>query len=188
MSIKSVRHWLKPQQDFLIRYRVGISDCLCAMRHDGFVWLADHMTIVTRITSQTCHKSILVTSDSGLKKFTVKEGVAAYTHFYENSVFQTQGGVFLFLYRFDSWNILMTILWWQRTVFCSKIESFRFEDEDEALCFRHNEIFKLFRLQLGRGDVGDYNNIVTPSLSRRWACPQWAKVWLGPRSRPRPRI
>ena len=41
------------------------------------------------------------------------------------------------------------------------IESFRFEDEDEddsededeALCFRHNEIFKLFRLQLGRDNV-----------------------------------
>ena len=30
------------------------------------------------------------------------------------------------------------------------LENFRFEDEDEALCFRHNEIFKLFRLQLGR--------------------------------------
>ena len=36
--------------------------------------------------------------------------------------------------------------------------SFRFEDEDEdedegeALCFRHNEIFKLFRLQLGQDD------------------------------------
>ena len=45
-------------------------------------------------------------------------------------------------------------------------ESFRFEDEDEALCFRHNEIFKLFRLQLGRDDEVDCNNIVTPSLSR----------------------
>ena len=50
--------------------------------------------------------------------------------------------------------------------------SFRFEDEDEdededeALCFRHNEIFKLFRLQLGRDDEVDCNNIVTPSLSR----------------------
>ena len=38
----------------------------------------------------------------------------------------------------------------------SLLESFRSEDEDEdededeALCFRHNEIFKLFRLQLGR--------------------------------------
>ena len=34
--------------------------------------------------------------------------------------------------------------------------SFRFEDEDEdegeALCFRHNEIFKLFRLQQGQDD------------------------------------
>ena len=52
------------------------------------------------------------------------------------------------------------------------LESFRFEDEDEdkdedeALCFRHNEIFKLFRLQLGRDDEVDCNNIVTPSLSR----------------------
>ena len=52
------------------------------------------------------------------------------------------------------------------------IGSFRFEDEDEdededeALCFHHNEIFKLLRLQLGRDDEVDYNNIVTPSLSR----------------------
>ena len=48
------------------------------------------------------------------------------------------------------------------------IESFRFEDEDEdeAFCFRHNEIFKIFRLQLGRDDEVDCNNIVTPSLSR----------------------
>ena len=52
------------------------------------------------------------------------------------------------------------------------IGSFRFEDEDEdededeALCFRHNEIFKLFRLQLGRDDEVDCNNIVTPSLPR----------------------
>ena len=50
--------------------------------------------------------------------------------------------------------------------------SFRFEDEDEdedeyeALCFRHNEIFKLFPLQLGRDDEVDCNNIVTLSLSR----------------------
>ena len=50
--------------------------------------------------------------------------------------------------------------------------SFRFEDEDEdededeALCFRHNEIFKLFRLQLGRDDEVDCKNVVTPSLSR----------------------
>ena len=50
--------------------------------------------------------------------------------------------------------------------------SFRFEDEDEdededeALCFHHNEIFKLFRLQLDRDDEVDCNNIVTPSLSR----------------------
>ena len=52
------------------------------------------------------------------------------------------------------------------------IGSFRSEDEDEdedkdeALCFHHNEIFKLFRLQLGRDDEVDCNNIVTPSLSR----------------------
>ena len=46
------------------------------------------------------------------------------------------------------------------------LESFRFGDEDEALCFRHNEIFKLFRLQLNRDDEVDCNNIVTPSLSR----------------------
>ena len=51
-------------------------------------------------------------------------------------------------------------------------ESFRFEDEDqdedkdEALCFRHNEIFKIFRLQLGRDDEVDCNNNITPSLSR----------------------
>jgi len=44
--------------------------------------------------------------------------------------------------------------------------SFRFEDEDEALCFHHNEIFKLFRLQLNRDDEVDCNNIVTPSLSQ----------------------
>ena len=72
--------------------------------------------------------------------------------------------------------------------------SFRFEDEDEdededeALCFRHNEIFKLFRLQLGRDDEVDCNNIFTPSLSRIWACAQWAKVGLGPRFRRRLQI
>ena len=54
----------------------------------------------------------------------------------------------------------------------STLGSFRFEDENEdedeyeALCFRQNEIFKLFRLQLGRDDEVDCNNIVTPSLSR----------------------
>ena len=43
-----------------------------------------------------------------------------------------------------------------KVVTIAQIESFRFEDEDgdededEALCFRHNEIFKLFRLQLGQ--------------------------------------
>jgi len=46
------------------------------------------------------------------------------------------------------------------------VESFRFEDEDEALCFHHNEILKLFRLQLGWDDKVDCNNVVTPSLSR----------------------
>ena len=57
-------------------------------------------------------------------------------------------------------------------VLCDLLGSFRFEDEDEhedkdeALCFRHNEIFKIFRLQLGRDDEVDCNNIVTPSLSR----------------------
>ena len=72
--------------------------------------------------------------------------------------------------------------------------SFRFEDEDEdededeALCFRHNEIFKLFRLQLGRDDEVDCNNIVTPSLSRIWACAQWARVGLGSRFRRRLQI
>ena len=55
---------------------------------------------------------------------------------------------------------------------CSVIGSFRFEDEDEdededeTLCFRHNEIFKLFRLQLGRDDEVDCKNVVKPSLSR----------------------
>ena len=74
------------------------------------------------------------------------------------------------------------------------IESVRFEDEDEdededeAFCFRHNEIFKIFRLQLGRDDEVDRNNIVTSSMSRIWACAQWAKVGLDPRSRPCPRL
>ena len=35
------------------------------------------------------------------------------------------------------------------------------EDEDEALCFRHNEIFKLFRLQLGRE-----TKLIATTLSR----------------------
>ena len=59
-------------------------------------------------------------------------------------------------------------------VFVNILGSFRFEDEnedeeedeDEALCFRHNEIFKLFRLQLGRNEEVDCKNVVTPSLSR----------------------
>ena len=60
----------------------------------------------------------------------------------------------------------------------SSLESFRFEDEDEdkdedeIVCFRHNEIFKPFRLQLGRDDEIDCNNIITPSLSRIWAWTQ----------------
>ena len=49
-------------------------------------------------------------------------------------------------------------------------DSFRFDDEDadedEALCFHHNEIFKLFRLQLDRDDEVDCKNFVTSSLSR----------------------
>ena len=53
-----------------------------------------------------------------------------------------------------------------------ELESYRFEDEDEdededeALSSCHNEIFKFFRLQLGRDDEVDCNNIFTPSLSR----------------------
>ena len=60
----------------------------------------------------------------------------------------------------------------QNSAVARVIGSFRFEDEDEdededeALCFHHNEIFKLFRLQLDRDDEVDCNNIVTPSLSR----------------------
>ena len=88
----------------------------------------------------------------------------------------------------------MVLCWWEserwNLVVSNKIlESFRFEDEDEdededeALCFRHNEIFNLFRLQLNRDDEVDCNNIVTSSLSRIWACAQWAKVGLGPPSR-----
>ena len=71
-----------------------------------------------------------------------------------------------------------------------ELESYRFEDEDEdeALSSCHNEIFKFFRLQLGRDDEVDCNNIFTPSLSRIWAYAQWAKVGLGPHSRPRLRI
>ena len=53
------------------------------------------------------------------------------------------------------------------------LESFRFEDEDEVenedegVCFRHNKIFKLFRLQLGRDDEVDCNNIVPASLKTK---------------------
>ena len=37
MSLKSLRHWLKLQQDFLMQYRVRVVLCndFCAMRHDG---------------------------------------------------------------------------------------------------------------------------------------------------------
>ena len=53
------------------------------------------------------------------------------------------------------------------------IESFRFEDEDEdededeALCFRHNEIFKLFRFQLGRDNVVAINFVVPAKLKTK---------------------
>ena len=53
------------------------------------------------------------------------------------------------------------------------LESFRFEDEDEnededeALCFRHNEIFKLFRLQLGRDNVVAINFVVPAKLKTK---------------------
>ena len=53
------------------------------------------------------------------------------------------------------------------------IESFRFEDEnededeDEALCFRHKEIFKLFRLQLGRDNVVAINFVVPAKLKTK---------------------
>ena len=51
------------------------------------------------------------------------------------------------------------------------IESFRFddedEDEDEAFCFRHNEIFKLFRLQLGRDNVVAINFVVPAKLKTK---------------------
>ena len=62
---------------------------------------------------------------------------------------------------------------------CHVIGSFRFqdedehEDEDEALCFRHNEIFKLFRLQLGLDDEVDCNNIVATDLSMRTMSKSW---------------
>ena len=51
------------------------------------------------------------------------------------------------------------------------LESFRFEDEnedeDEALCFRHNEIFKLFRLQLGWDNVVAINFVVPAKLKTK---------------------
>ena len=90
----------------------------------------------------------------------------------------------------DSGLRALNVILWENLVLVvveSKVGSFRFEDEDEdeALCFRQNEIFKLFRLQLGRDDEVDSSKIVTPSLSRIWACAQWAKVGLSPRSRRR---
>ena len=53
------------------------------------------------------------------------------------------------------------------------IESFRFEDEnenedkDEAPGFRHKEIFKLFRLQLGRDNVVAMNFVVPAKLKTK---------------------
>ena len=60
----------------------------------------------------------------------------------------------------------------------SKVKgSFRFEDEDEALCLRHNEIFKLFRLQLGRDDEVDLQQhchaITVTDLSMRTMSKSW---------------
>ena len=56
---------------------------------------------------------------------------------------------------------------------CSVIESFRFEDEnededeDEAPGFRHKEIFKLFRLQLGRDNVVAINFVFPAKLKTK---------------------
>ena len=53
------------------------------------------------------------------------------------------------------------------------IESFRFEDEnededeDEAPGFGHKEIFKLFRLQLGRDNVVAINFVVPAKLKTK---------------------
>ena len=53
------------------------------------------------------------------------------------------------------------------------LESFRFEDEnededeDEALGFRHKEICKLFRLQLGRDNVVAINFVVPAKLKAK---------------------
>ena len=51
------------------------------------------------------------------------------------------------------------------------LESFRFEDknedEDEAPGFRHKEIFKLFRLQLGRDNVVAINFVVPAKLKTK---------------------
>ena len=50
-------------------------------------------------------------------------------------------------------------------------ESLRFEDEDqdededEPFCFRHNEIIKIFRLQLGRDDEQHCHAITVTDLS-----------------------
>ena len=55
----------------------------------------------------------------------------------------------------------------------SIIESFRFEDEnededeDEAPGFRHKEIFKLFRLQLGRDNVVAINFVIPAKLKTK---------------------
>ena len=61
--------------------------------------------------------------------------------------------------------------------------SFRFEDEDEdededeALCFRHNEIFKLFRLQLNRDDEVGCNNIVNAIIATDLSMRTMSKSW-----------
>ena len=62
---------------------------------------------------------------------------------------------------------------WQFLCAALLLESFRFEDEDEdededeALCFRHNKIFKLFRLQLGRDNVVAINFVVPAKLKTK---------------------
>ena len=84
------------------------------------------------------------------------------------------GQSFLLSRRRDIWHQFSVIFCVKlinyNNVFLILVGSFRFEDEDEdedeALCFRHNEIFRLFRLQLGRDDEVDCKNVVTPSLSR----------------------
>ena len=52
--MSALRQWLKLQQDFLIQYRVRIYHMWLLLCHAAgrFVWLANHMTLVTRVTSQ----------------------------------------------------------------------------------------------------------------------------------------